>query len=223
VRARPLPRVMSDLAYNLVWCACYPAFRVSSRPVVLNRERADVPGAYILAPNHLSPYDVPCLMAASRRNLDFVGITESFRNPLVALLFRSVNVMPLDRSRVDGPAVRTLLDRLRRGRVVAMFPEGRIRTDERDSVIHGGPFKPGVARVAQLAGVPVVPAVVLGAAAYSRVLSWAPVRGVRYGVNFGRPLRVRPDLDKAEAVKQLLADMRQAYLDLYAELKVAMQ
>ena len=213
---------MSDLAYNIVWYACYPAIWVSSRPVVLHRERADVPGGYILAPNHLSHYDVPCLMAASRRNLDFVSIVEVFRNPLVALLFGAVNVFPLDRSRVDSPTVRTILDRLRRGRVVAMFPEGHVRTDERTSVIHGGPFKPGVARIAQLAGVPVVPVVILGTAGYSRAKSWAPVRGLRYGVNFGAPIRVRTDLDKAEAVRQFLAEMRQAYLDLYAELKAAM-
>jgi 1-acyl-sn-glycerol-3-phosphate acyltransferase len=213
---------MSDLAYSIVWHACYPAIWVSSRPTVLHRDRVDVPGAYILAPNHLSPYDVPCLMAVSKRNLDFVSIVEVFRNPLVALLFGSVNVFPLDRSRPDSPTVRIILDRLKRGRVVAMFPEGHVREDERQSVIHGGPFKPGVARIAQLADAPVVPTVILGTKAYSRVLSWAPVRGLRYGVNFGQPIRVRTDLDKAEAIKVFLAEMKQAYLDLYAELKAAM-
>lgn len=213
---------MSDLAYNIVWHACYPAIWVSSRPIVLHRDRVDVPGAYILAPNHLSPYDVPCLMAVSKRNLDFVSIVEVFRNPLVALLFGSVNVFPLDRSRVDSPTVRIILDRLRRGRVIAMFPEGHIREDERESVVHGGPLKPGVARIAQLADAPVVPTVILGTRGYSNPLKWAPIRGLRYGVNFGRPMRVRKDLDKGEALKQFLAEMKQAYLDLHAELKAAM-
>jgi 1-acyl-sn-glycerol-3-phosphate acyltransferase len=212
---------MSDLAYNVVWHTCYPVIWVTSRPVVLHRERVDVPGAYIVAPNHLSPYDVPCLMATSPRNLDFVSIVEAFRNPLVALLYGSVNVFPLDRSRPDSPTVRIILDRLRRGRVVAMFPEGHLRTED-NSVIRGAPFKPGVARIAQLADAPVVPTVILGTGGYSRVLSWAPVRGLRYGVNFGQPIRVRKDIDKAEAVTQFLAEMRQAYLDLYAELKAAM-
>ena len=213
---------MSDFAYNIVWHACYPAIWVSSRPIVLHRERVDVPGAYILAPNHLSPYDVPCLMAVSKRNLDWVSIVEAFRNPLVALLYGSVNVFPLDRSRPDSPTVRIILDRLKHGRVIAMFPEGHIKDDERDSVVHGGPFKPGVARIAQMADVPVIPTVILGTKAYSRVMTWAPVRGLRYGVSFGPPLRARKDLDKAEAVKQLLTEMKQAYVDLYAELKAAM-
>ena len=213
---------MSDLAYSIVWHVCHPAIWVSSRPIVLNRDRVDVPGAYILAANHLSPYDVPCLMAVSKRNLDWVSTVEAFSNPLVALLYGSVNVFPLDRSRVDAPTVRIILDRLKRGRVVAMFPEGHIREEGRDSVTHGGPFKPGVARIAQLADAPVVPTVILGTKGFSRVMSWAPIRGLRYGVNFGKPLRARRDLDKAEAVKQLLAEMKQAYVDLYAELKAAM-
>ncbi len=212
---------MSDLAYSIVWHTCFPVIWVTSKPLVLHRERVDVPGAYILAPNHLSPYDVPCLMAASPRNLDFVSIVESFRNPLVALLFGSVNVFALDRSRPDSPTVRIILDRLRRVRVVAMFPEGSIR-DEQDSILNGAPFKPGIARIAQLADAPIVPTAILGTKAYSRPLKWAPIRGVRYGVNFGQPLRVRKDVDKAEAVKHFLAEMKGAYLDLHAELTAAM-
>ena len=213
---------MSDLAYNIVWHFCYPAIWVSSRPTVLHRERVDGPGAYILAPNHLSPYDVPCLMAVSKRKLDWVSIVEAFRNPLVALLYGSVNVFPLDRSKVDSPTVRIILDRLKRGRVIAMFPEGHIKDDEKDSVIHGGPFKPGVARIAQLADVPVVPTVILGTKGYTNPLKWAPIKGLRYGVNFGKPLRVRTDLEKPEAIKAFLAEMKQAYLDLFAELEAAM-
>ncbi len=75
---------MSDLAYNLVWGVCVHAFWVSSSPTVLHLDRLKTKGAYILAPSHLSPFDVPCLMAISPRNLDWVSITEAFRNPLVA-------------------------------------------------------------------------------------------------------------------------------------------
>src|ERR1044071_9819809 len=101
---------MSDLAYNLVWAAGVHVFWSTSRPVVLHRERLKRPGAYILAPSHLSPYDVPCLMALSPRNLDWVSIVEAFRNPLVAAFYSSVNTFALDRSRPDSPTVRTILD-----------------------------------------------------------------------------------------------------------------
>jgi 1-acyl-sn-glycerol-3-phosphate acyltransferase len=212
---------VSDLAYSIVWHIGMTAIWPSSRPVVLHRDRLDRPGSYILAPNHLSPFDVACLMAISPRNLDWVSITEVFRNPLIALFYGSVNAFPLDRSRPDSPTVRIILDRLKRGRVVAMFPEGKIRTME-TSVLTGAPFKPGIARIAQLADVPVIPCAIVGTAAYSRVRSWLPIGGVRYGVNFGEPIGVRKDFDKPEAIQLFLGQLREAYLALHTELQAAM-
>ena len=199
-----------------VYGACWPAFAVSSSPLVLHRDRARRRGAYILAANHLSVFDVPCLIKDTPRLLDFVSIVEVFRNPPVAWFFSSMNAFPLDRGRVDPATARIILDRLRRGRVVAMFPEGRIR-NESESVIHGAPFKRGIARLAQLAGVPIVPCVVLGTGAYTRVASWVPLRRTRYGVNYGQPIPPAEDHQATEAA------LRQAYLDLYEELHSALR
>ena len=215
---------MSDRMYKWVVRIGYHAFWVSSRPVVLHRDRVrDLDGPYILAPNHLSPYDVPCLMAEMPRwrLLDFVSITELFQNRFVAWFFRSVNVFALDRSKVDTATVRTILDRLSKGRIVAMFPEGRFRTAA-DSVLSGGDIKPGIAKLAQLGGVPVVPVVVLGTAAYSKWTSWLPLRRTRYGVNYGKPLYVRRDLDEAEARAEFLQEIKRAYRTMHAELLAEM-
>jgi 1-acyl-sn-glycerol-3-phosphate acyltransferase len=201
----------------------YHAFWVSARPVVLHRERvAEMDGPYILAPNHLSPYDVPCLMAEMPRwkLLDFVSITELFQNRLSAWFLRSVNAFPLDRSRADSPTVRIILDRLARGRIIAMFPEGGFRSAA-NSVLSGGDIKPGVAKLAQLSGAAVVPCVILGTKAYSRPASWLPLKRVRYGVIYGTPLRVRTDLEEAEARAEFLLELKRAYRSLHAELLAA--
>ncbi|HEX8916652.1 MAG TPA: lysophospholipid acyltransferase family protein, partial [Humisphaera sp.] len=142
---------MSDLTYRLVRAIGYPAFWTSSSPVYLHRDRVPRAGAAILAATHLSPYDVPCLMAASPRNVDFMSVVEFLRKPLVGRLFRWMNCFFLDRGRADARAVREALARLRAGRMIGMFPEGRIRGWD-ESVVHGRPFKPGVARLAVLAG-----------------------------------------------------------------------
>jgi 1-acyl-sn-glycerol-3-phosphate acyltransferase len=212
---------MSDLAYNIVWGIGAHAFWVSSKPVMLHRDRLRRPGAYILAPTHLSVFDVACLIAIAPRNLDWVSIVEVFRKPLVGLFYGSMNAFPLDRSRPDSPTVRIILDRLAGGRVVAMFPEGNLRTPE-TSVLAGGHFKPGVARIAQLADVPVIPCVIVGTDAYKKAMSWLPLRRVRYGVVFGEPMWVRKDLEKHEATKVFVDELKQAYLALHAELKAAM-
>jgi 1-acyl-sn-glycerol-3-phosphate acyltransferase len=214
--------LMSDAFYNFVWGIGTHAFWVSSRAVVLHRERLKRPGAYILASTHLSVFDVPVLIAKSPRKLDWVSIVEVMRLPFVGWFYRSMNAFALDRSRPDSPTVRVILDRLAQGRVVAMFPEGNLRTME-TSVLGGGNFKPGVARIAQLADVPVIPCVVLGAGAYKRVRSWLPIKRVRYGMNFGEPISVPKDVEKHEATTLFLDRLRQAYLDLHAELKAAME
>lgn len=212
---------MGDRFYNWVVRIGRPAFTVSSSPVVLHRDRAQRRGAYILASTHASAYDVPCLMAHAPRPLDFMSITELFRRPLVRWFFKSMNTFALDRSRRDAPTVRTVLDRLGRGRVVAMFPEGRIPRPE-DSVLRGGELKSGVAGLAQLGGVPIVPCVVLGTGAYARFASWLPLRRTRFGIIFGHPIHCRRDLEPPAARAALLDDLKAAYRSLHAELKVAM-
>jgi len=191
-------------------------FWVSSRPLVLHAHRVPRDGAFILASNHTSPYDVPLLMRHTPRRLDFVSITEVFQNGLVAWFFSHMNAFPLDRSRRDPATVRIIFDRLERGRAVAMFPEGQIRA-EAESVVHGARFRPGVARIARFAGVPIVPAVVVGSNRYSRFASWLPLRHTRYGVIFGEPIVVRVDDDNT--AERALAD---AYCSLYRELADAM-
>ena len=191
-------------------------FWISSRPLVLHAHRVPREGAFILASNHSSPYDVPLLMRHTPRRLDFVSITEVFANPLVAWFFSHMNAFPLDRSRRDPATVRIILDRLDRGRAVAMFPEGRIRA-EVESIVHGGTFRPGAAGIARLAGVPIVPAVVIGSGRYSRFASWLPLRRTRYGVIFGEPIDVGADND--DVAERALAD---AYRSLYREFAAAM-
>jgi 1-acyl-sn-glycerol-3-phosphate acyltransferase len=97
---------------------------VSASPVVLNHGRIPPRGPVLLAPNHLSHYDVPALMAETRRNIDFVSSVEFRRTPIVGPLFRAMNCMFLDRGRADPATAKAIVDRLRRGRLVAMFPEG---------------------------------------------------------------------------------------------------
>jgi 1-acyl-sn-glycerol-3-phosphate acyltransferase len=207
---------MGDLYYTTVVTFGRFPFWVSSVPLVLGRENVPRTGPFILASNHLSPFDVPVLMRSTPRRLDFVSVVEVFRNPLVAWFYSQMNAFPLDRHRADPKTVRIILDRLERGRPVAMFPEGRIRKYE-ESVIHGAPFRPGVARVASMANVPIVPAVVLNSIAYARPAGWLPLRRTRYGVVFGQPINVRDEAHAeqqlADAFQTLAADLAQRARD----------
>ncbi len=213
---------MSDLYYDVVHAIGSAIFWGSARPIVMHRERSGRPGAFIVAANHHSPYDVPLLIRHSRRRLDFVSIVEVFKSRFVAWFYGSMNAFPIDRSKADSAGVRTILERLGRGRAVAMFPEGRIRKPP-DSVTHGGRFRPGVARLAQMAEVPVMPCIVINSDQYGRISAWIPVRRIRYGVIFGEMIQLRTDLDKPAAIAELEKELASAFIRLYGELKTQME
>ena len=206
---------MSDRFYSLVRLAGAPAFWTSGRPTVFGVDHARRPGAFILAANHESPFDVPLLILHCGRRVDFVSITEVFENPAVAWLYGNMNAFPLDRRGPDVPTVRTILARLYAGRVVGMFPEGRMRRGE-DSVIHTRRIRPGLGRIARLANVPIVPAAIVGSPRYGRFASWLPLRRTRYGVAFGEPI---PPQDDPAETERLFVDR---LLDLHAMLTARM-
>jgi 1-acyl-sn-glycerol-3-phosphate acyltransferase len=217
---------MGDLFYDTVVLLGRHPFWVSSRPTVLHADRVPRQGAVILAANHVSPYDVPVLMRHTPRRLDFVSITEVFRIPAAAWFYSHMNAFPLDRGKSDGKAVRVILERLARGRVVAMFPQGRI-FPEQDALatpgqsaapprIPSAPQLESLARVASLANVPIVPAIVRGTGAYAHLASWLPLRSTHYGVIYGRPV----DVAAQAAPQRTLAD---SYRSLHAELSTAME
>ena len=207
---------MSDLFYRIVRSLGRPVFGVTSRPVVKGLDHVPARGAFILATTHQSPYDVALLIRHTPRLLDFVSITEVFRNPLVGWFYGSMNAFPLERSSPDAPTVRIILDRLSRGRGVAMFPEGRICRVEESAVVTGR-IRPGLGRLAKIAGAPVVPCVILDSEAYSKPSNWLPIRKVRYGVVYGRPLPPREDVVELE-----VAYVREI-VRLHAILRSAMQ
>src|SRR4051794_15103658 len=131
-------------------------------------------------------------MRHAARRIDFVSIVEVFQNPIVGFLYGALNAFPLDRSRPDVPTIRTVLDRLARGRVVGIFPEGRLRPGAL-SMIHTRQMKPGIGRIAKLANAPIVPCAIVDSAMYWNVKSWLPRRSTRYGIIFGQAIEPRDD------------------------------
>lgn len=206
---------MSDSFYRAVKWIGRSAFWCSSSSVVRGVEHIPATGACILAANHCSPYDIPLLIRHSPRPVDFVSIVEVFRNPLIAWFYGSMNAFPLDRSRSDAATVRIMLDRLERGRLLCMFPEGGFRRGDR-SVLRGGKIVPGIGRLALLVNAPIVPVVIVNSAAYSRFTSWLPLRRTVYGVAFGPP--IPPGADTAGTEHVLVDRLRALHAGLAPQL-----
>ncbi|MEI6351202.1 MAG: lysophospholipid acyltransferase family protein [Verrucomicrobiota bacterium] len=185
---------------------------------VLHGERSERSGPFILASNHISHFDPPLYCVAARRTIDWMAMTELFANPWAARFFRGMNAFPTDRSRIDHAVVRTALKRLKLGRTVGIFPEGGIRSGP-GSVLEGAPMRPGVASLAQMASVPVVPCVLLGTDRLYDWRRWLPWRRGAFWVAFGEPIQPRADLPRHAAREQLERELAAAFVQLYDELK----
>lgn len=159
-------------------------------------------GAWILAANHVSHFDPPFLTAAAKRKIDWMAVVELFGNRWAGFWLRVNDTFPVDRNKTDRAAVKTALDRLRRGHVVGMFPEGGIR-DGAASVLGGAELRPGSAALAQMAGVPIVPCVLLGSDRLYGAKHWWPRRRIPAWIAFGEPLHCAGDTKEARAAMEL--------------------
>ena len=188
----------------------------STRTHILHRERTRMRGGWLLAANHISHFDPPFLGVACLRKMDWMTSREFYTVPLLGLWMKAVDTFPVDRERPDRASIRVALDRLEKGRVVGMFPEGGIRDGDR-SVLNGAPLRPGLSALAEMSGAPVVPCVIVGSDHLYAPNKWLPFRRSQAWISFGEPISVqgegkaaRAEFDAAftSALHALLAELR---------------
>ncbi len=115
-------------------------------------ENIPMEGGVIIAANHASLIDPPALGARSPRELSYLAKKELFPIPFVRLLLNISNSIPIDRKGYSKKTLNDVVERLKEGWALTMFPEGtRTKTGE-----FGNPKK-GIGMVAVMADVPVVP------------------------------------------------------------------
>lgn len=143
----------------------YKASRVTVGPLLRGLWRIEatgvenVPeqGAAILASNHLSYTDHYFLPAVVPRQIFFISKAQHFDVPVQRWLFEQWGVIPLRRGEGDHEAMQRSLQILAEGKLFGIYPEGTRSTDGK---LHKG--RTGVARLALLAKVPVLPVAMVG-------------------------------------------------------------
>jgi 1-acyl-sn-glycerol-3-phosphate acyltransferase len=141
-------------------------------------------GPAILIANHTCGIDHMLLQAASRRLLGFMVAREYYESPWLNWITSHVGCIPVNRDGRDLSATRAALRALGEGRVVPIFPEGRILPASGRDL---GPMRPGSAYIAIRAGVPVVPAYILGTPKTDEILE-ALATPSRARIVFGDPI-----------------------------------
>jgi 1-acyl-sn-glycerol-3-phosphate acyltransferase len=172
-------------------------FACVARVRVLGRENANRDGGFLVTANHISHFDPFLISLAVRRKIDWMTMAEFFRFPL-GFLLRAIDAFPAERDRAELKTIRTAIERLKSGRVVGLFPEGGIRDGTR-SLLEGAPLRPGASTLAQIAGVPVLPCVILGSDRLYSKRQWLPFRRTPIWIAFGNPISPCPEPPKAHA------------------------
>lgn len=163
------------------WAALW--FRVEYRGC----EHIPSEGGCIIAANHVSFLDPPLIGVgvATHRLVRFVARATLRKNRLADWLFDHLLTIALDRTKGDLKAMRTVLNHLEQGDVVALFPEGTRSPDGRPQQA-----KAGIGFLIAKAAVPVVPVHIEGTyRAYPRGARF--IRPCKVRVTFGKP--VYPD------------------------------
>jgi 1-acyl-sn-glycerol-3-phosphate acyltransferase len=169
-------------------------------------------GSALLISNHTCCIDHMLLQASTSRLLGFMIAKELYDIWLFKPFCALSGCIPVRRDGRDVSATRGALRALGEGRVVPVFPEGKITPTSGREL---GPGKPGVAYLALRAGVPVIPAYIWGTPETIKVgpSYWTPSRA---RVLFGPPVdladltgngRVERD-DVAEVTERLMAAIR---------------
>ena len=192
-------------------------FGCVARVRILGCENSSRAGGFLLAANHISHFDPFLIGLAVRRKIDWMTMAEFFRPPLLGLFLRAIDAFPAERDRADLRTIRTAIERLKNGRVVGIFPEGGIRDGAR-SLLEGAPLRPGVATLAQIGGVPIVPCVILGSDRFYSKRQWLPFRRTPVWIAFGKPISNFPELQKSQARERIESELAAGFKNLYAEL-----
>ncbi|SDT77538.1 lysophospholipid acyltransferase family protein [Actinoplanes derwentensis] len=186
----------------------------------------DVPatGPVILVPNHVSHFD-PLVVAhyvyGTGRWPRFLGKASVWKVPIIGFLLVKARQIPVERGSVDAvKSLDTLVDALREGGAVVIYPEG---TTTRHPDLWPMRGKTGAARLALLTGAPVVPIANWGAQAiFDPRTNRLKLRRSPVTVTTGRPV----DLSRwagLEPTRQVLAEMTEAIMlnvrDLLGEIR----
>jgi 1-acyl-sn-glycerol-3-phosphate acyltransferase len=196
VPAPPRPSLLYHVVGGLSWPVIKGVFRLRAVGV----ENVPREGGAVLAASHLSnldpwPLGIPLY---PRRFLRFMAKSELFWPPL-SWVIHAGGGFKVRRGQHDEEAIATAVRLCREGHIVVMFPEGTRRKKGLRKK-HEARFRSGAARIALEAGVPLVPAGVVGTDELSRL--------AQFRVAYGAPIEVGDLAGKEPGAAAALATQR---------------
>lgn len=147
------PRLLPMDMARLVCSALLLWYRMKRLTPEGKKFTGHIRGGAILAANHTSFAD-PFLMGVAvwYRRMYFLAAEAVMKGKLRTWLLKGVGAIKIDRSATDIDAIRRSVEVLKKGHVLAVFPQGGISHDTEIKTM-----KAGAVLIALQAGVPIVP------------------------------------------------------------------
>lgn len=168
---------------NVLYLPTYLWGRLMWRVKFTNSPPAAMSGGAILVANHRSSVDPFFVQLSAGRRVHWMVAREYCDNIVFGPLLRALEVIPTNRSGMDTKATRLAIRLANSGKLVGMFPEGRLNHTKEPLVS----IRPGAALVAMRAGVPLIPLYIEGSP-YRREV-WSPLTmSAQVTITFGEPI-----------------------------------
>ena len=172
---------------NFVWCfihvVLWPFFSFWMRTRAIGLENVDNTKGGIFLINHQSFLDPLITAVRLRRPVSYLARDSLFRVPVIGAILRITYVMPISRTAFRGSSIRQAVERLEKGFLVGMFPEGT-----RSSGKNVQTFRPGFLALVRRSNVPVYPVAIHGADKAMPRGAWF-IRPAAITVTYGEPLQ----------------------------------
>ncbi len=146
------------LTYRFLTISLNLIFLAYFRRRIENRQNLPKQGGVVLAINHQSFLDIPLVAMACNRHICFVARQSLEQSSFMKFILRQCGSVLVKRGSSDRRALRAMVEHLKRGDAIAVFPEGTRTVDGQV-----GNFTKGALHVAKIAKVPVLPVGIRGA------------------------------------------------------------
>ncbi len=196
---------------NCLYLPTYLMGRLLWRVHFTNEAPNELQRGAILVANHRSSVDPFFVQLAARRRVHWMVAKEYCQHFVFGPILRAVQVIPTNRSGMDTASTKQAMRITKQGRLVGMFPEGRLNHTKLPLVS----IRSGAALVAARSAVPIIPLFIQGSP-YRRTV-WSPIfMPAHVAITFGTPI-YPPSAQEAVAERPANADIPNESTDLLSE------
>lgn len=119
-----------------------------------DKKKCKVKGGVLIAANHVTFFDPIMLYCALWwRRLSFLVTKDLYKNKFFAWMITTVGCIQVDKDNFSIQSMHAVVDRLKAGKAVVIFPEGHVHTQDAQTKS----YKSGAVLMAKLSGVPIQP------------------------------------------------------------------